>query len=522
MIIIGMFVEWWLLRPSALSPSEKKLREVYRLVTDRYVDDVSVDSLIELTIPALLNSLDPHTVYIPVSERAEADSQIEGSFSGVGIEFRIENDEIVVAQIISGGPAEKVGIMAGDVIVTVDDENVSKIGINEQGVRERLRGEKGSTVRLEIRRQGLDKTIDFTVKRDDVPVTSIDASFILEPGVGYIKLNSFSANTYTEFLNAAMDLLSQGAEDFILDLRDNPGGLLNNSILIANEFLHRNMPIVSTRGRGGKVGDAPISDGTGLLRDNRVVVLVNELSASAAEVLTGALQDNDRALILGRRTFGKGLVQEPITLSDGSEVRLTIQRYYTPSGRSIQRSYKMGDKSGYEDEILQRYTSGELLKLDSTKINRDLLFHTAGGRPVYGGGGIIPDIFVPNDTSAITGYYVDVARRGLLEKFASEYVSLSRSQLMKAKNVLELLPMLPSDDILLASFADFARMNGVPPRWYYLNISSKLIVIQLKALIAYNVLGRDAYYMIYSRIDNNIDAALKALHSGKADFPIKQ
>lgn len=521
MISVGMVVEWWLLRPAPLSPAEKKLREVYELISAKYVDEVSIDSLIELTIPALFNSLDPHTVYIPASEREDADGLIEGTFSGIGVQFRIENDEIVIAEVIDGGPGEKVGLMAGDVIVEIDGEVVADIGIDEAGVRKRLRGDKGTKVKVSVRREGLDDLLDFDIIRGEVPVTSIDAAFMLDKTTGLIKINSFSRNTYQEFLNAVQRLSEQGAEDYIIDLRYNGGGLMGPAVQIANEFLPRGRDIVSTRGKIKALDERIISDGTGSLQDARVVVLVNENSASSSEILSGAIQDNDRGLILGRRTFGKGLVQEPINLSDGSEVRLTIQRYYTPSGRSIQKNYTLGKHDSYNEELLERLENGELMELDSSKINFDLVYKTVGGRLVYGGGGILPDIFVPEDTSRVTNYYADVARRGLLTKFANEYVSLNRKQLMKSKTVESILSQLPPDDIILSSFADYARMNGVAPRWYYINISADLIVTELKALIAYDVLGREAYYKVFRSIDNNLDAALKAIKEGKADAPIR-
>lgn len=520
MLAVGMFVEWWLLRPAPQSPAQQKLTDIYRLIREKYVDTVDMDSLIELTIPALLTSLDPHTVYIPASQREDADAELDGSFSGVGIQFRIENGHIIVAEVISGGPSEKVGLMAGDVIVKINDENVDNGAIDEAGVRSRLRGDKGSKVKVAVEREGLQKPVEFEITRGDVPVTSIDASFLLDDGVGYIKINRFTRHTYSEFRQAVAQLRYEGAEDYVLDLRGNVGGYMEPALLLANEFLDAGDGIVSTRGRNERDNESVTADGTGSLKDARVVVLIDELTASASEILSGALQDNDRGLLMGRRTFGKGLVQQPITLKDGSEVRLTIQRYYTPSGRCIQKDYTPGKNQAYEEEILERFRSGELQALDSTKINKDIIFHTSGGRDVYGSGGIIPDIFVPNDTAAVTPYYVDVAKRGLIQQFATNYVSLNRKQLMKAKTLTELLKMLPADDILLSSFADYARSLGVPPRWYYLNISSPLIVTQLKALISYDIMGRDAYYRIYSNIDNNVIRALEALRNGEADFPL--
>ncbi|MCH5219290.1 MAG: S41 family peptidase [Muribaculaceae bacterium] len=515
-----MILEWWLLMPEPLSPGRKKLDEIFELIADKYVDPVDLDSIIELAIPGLLTNLDPHSVYISADNREEVDGELEGSFSGIGIEFRIENDKIVVAETISGGPGEKVGLLAGDRIIEIDGENVAGIEIDEEGVRTRLRGEKGSSVSLKVERDGVDNPLSFEIVRGDVPMTSIDAAYVIDDNIGYLKINRFSRNTYSEFLQSMAQLMTDGAQDFIIDLRGNVGGYMEPALLMANEFLSRGMNIVSTRGRNPAFDETVTSDGNGGLKGSRVVVVVDELTASASEIFSGAMQDNDRGLVVGRRTFGKGLVQQPIELEDGSEIRLTIQRYYTPSGRSIQKTYKRGQNTEYEEEIFERYRSGEMMSLDSAKINFDLMFNSIGGRQLYGGGGIIPDIFVPNDTVGTNSYYVDVARRGLIRKFANEYVSLNRPQLMKATDVNELIKLLPSNDILLWSFADYAKMNGVAPRWFYINNSAKLIVTQIKALIAYDILGRGAYYKIYNSIDTNVREAVDALKAGKADFPI--
>lgn len=520
-VAAGMLLHWWLTSYHRLTEGQQKLKNIFDLISEKYVDEVDLDSIIELTIPGLLTNLDPHSVYIPQSDREAVDGELEGSFSGVGIEFRIENDKIVVADVISGGPGEKVGIMAGDKIVEIDGENVADIGIDEAGVRSRLRGEKGSKVRVKVERDNVKDLITFDIVRGDVPMTSLDAAYLLSENVGYVKVNRFARNTYPEFLQAVVQLLADGAEDLVIDLRGNSGGFMEPALLMANEFLPEGRTIVSTRGRDPRLNEVIRSDGNGSLQNVRVVLLVDELTASASEILSGALQDNDRGLVLGRRTFGKGLVQQPIELEDGSEIRLTIQRYYTPSGRSIQKNYTRGHNDDYEEEIFERYRSGEVLSLDSAKINKDHIFKSLNGRILYGGGGILPDIFVPNDTTGTNTYYADVARRGLFQKFANEYVSLNRQQLMKASDLKEFLNMLPSDEILLWSFADYAKQNGVAPRWYYINNSAQIIVTQLKALIAYDVLGRSAYFKIYNRTDNNVEQAVKALKNGQADFPIR-
>lgn len=521
LVVFGMFVEWLIIRPAELTPGEKKLREIYGIITEKYVDEVSVDSLVELTIPSMLSSLDPHTVYLSAKDRQVADEELDGEFSGVGVQFRVEDGRILIAEVISGGPCEKVGVLAGDYIVAVDGEELPSMTFEEsEGLKKKLRGEKGTHVVLTIERPGLDGTIDFDVVRDDIKVTSVDAAFMLDETTGYIRLNRFARDTYAEFQQAIAGLDAKGATDYVLDLRGNVGGYVAPALLVANDFLDQGRTIVSTRGRNPELDETVRSDGFGSHSDVGLVVLIDGFTASASEIFSGAMQDNDRALIVGQRSFGKGLVQEPINLKDGSELRLTIQRYYTPSGRSIQKSYKLGQADKYNDELFERYSNGEIFELDSTKFDRNLVYKTGTGRPVYGGGGIIPDIFVPNDTSEITTYYADVVRRGLLQKFASEYVSLNRATLQKAKSVREMLRLLPSDDILIGSFADFARMNGVAPRWYYINISRKLIVNQLKALIARDVFGISGYYEVYSRIDVDVRKALEAIRSGKAEYPI--
>lgn len=522
LIGVGMLVEWWLISYNNVTTGQKKLKEIFEIISDRYVDEVDLDSLIELTIPGLLTSLDPHSIYVPVSDREEIDGELEGSFSGVGIQFRIENDKIVVAEVIAGGPSEKVGLLAGDRIIQIDGQNVADINITDTDVRKMLRGEKGTKVNVKVERDNVKEPISFDIVRSDVPVTSIDASYLLTKNVGYIKVNRFARNTYSEFIQSVVQLISDGATEFVIDLRGNSGGYMEPALLMANEFLDAGKTIVSTRGRDARSNEVIRSDGNGSLLNSKLVVLVDELTASASEIFSGAIQDNDRGLVLGRRTFGKGLVQQPIELEDGSEIRLTIQRYYTPSGRSIQKSYTRGHNDDYEEEIFMRYRSGELMSLDSAKINKDHIYTSINGRKLYGGGGILPDIFVPNDTVGTNPYFADVMRRGLFQKFANEYVSLNRPQLMKAKNVKQLLNLLPTDDILLWSFADYAKENGVAPRWYYINNSASIIVTQLKALIAYDILGRGAYFKIYNETDNNVNEALKALRHGKADFPITE
>lgn len=521
MIVAGMLLQWFIHRSDELTPAEQKLRELLGIIKAEYVDDIDMDSLVELSIPAIMSSLDPHSVYIPARDREAVDGELEGSFSGVGIQFRVNADTVVVIEVIKGGPSERVGLMAGDRIIAVDGKNIAGIGVSADDVPGMLRGPVGSKVNVTVSRPGAKSPISFDIVRGDVPTTSIDASFMIDDNVGYVKVNKFGRTTYNEFLNSLATLQTKGAKDYIIDLRGNVGGYMESAVLMVNEFLPAGQIIVSTRGRHPEEDAIITSDGHGYFSNARVVVLIDEMTASASEIFAGAIQDNDRGLILGRRSFGKGLVQRPIEMKDGSELRLTIQRYYTPSGRSIQKEYTRGANGAYEDELVARYLSGEMQAIDSTKIDRSKIFRTIGGRTVYGGGGILPDTFVPNDTSAVTSYYVNVVNKDLIGSYAFEYVELNRQSLSKCKTVAELLEQLPDDTTLLGSFAEYAKKNGVAPRWYYINISMPLIVNQIKALIARDVFGIPGYYEVFSTIDNNVNAAMKALNEGSADFPIK-
>lgn len=516
----GLSLGWFMNRPEELTPGEKKLRELFAIISEDYVDPVDLDSLIERSIPGILANLDPHSAYISLADKAMPD-ELDGSFSGIGIQFQLFNDTVCVVEAMSGGPAEKVGIMAGDRIVSVDGKNIASINISNEDVFKLLRGKKNTKVTLGIRRPGSPKVVNFTVKRGDIPVTSIDAAYMVSPTVGYVKINKFARNTYAEFLQSMTLLTNRGARDFIIDLRGNTGGYMEPAIMMVNEFLPARCKIVSTKGRHPQDNSVVISDGSGSFRNARVAVLTDENTASASEIFSGAIQDNDRGLIIGRRSFGKGLVQRPIQLKDGSEIRLTVQRYYTPSGRSIQKDYTPGRNDQYEYEIFERYRNGEMQSADSVKFDKKLLFKTATGRQVYGGGGIMPDIFMPNDTTAYTGYFVSAFNQGLFQKFAYEYCDLNRADLEKAKNVNELLKLLPPDNILLNAFVQYAVTQGLPARWYYINISQGLIVKQVKALIARDILGIPAYYEINNSDDSNVIRALREITGGNANFPIK-
>ncbi len=505
-------------RESGPTATQKKFQTILNLIRKDYVDEVDLDSLLENTLPSLLTNLDPHSAYIPAADLQAVNEELDGSFCGIGIQFTINNDTITVLEVISGGPSEKVGIQAGDRIVKVDGESVAGIGITNEQVLKQLRGERDTRVKLGIKRPTSKKTLSFEVTRGDIPVTSIDASYMVSPGIGYVKVNKFGRTTYDEFWQALNELKREGAQDYILDLRGNTGGFMEIAFLMANEFLEKGETIVSTKERDFYSTEVVRADGTGNFKEAQLVVLLDEFSASSSEILAGALQDNDRALIVGRRSFGKGLIQHQSVLADSSAIRLTVGRYYTPSGRCIQKDYS--NSALYGHDILDRYNRGEMFSQDSIKLDKSLEFTTRNGRMVYGGGGIMPDIFVPNDTSGITSYYINVANAGLLHKFAFDYVDSHRDELSQAKTVDELLTKLPADDTFLRSFVNFAARNGVSARWYYINISHDLIVNQLKAQIARDALGTGAYFNITNTMDANVQRAVKELLNGGAAFPI--
>ena len=366
---------------------EAKVGEILDIISENYVDQVDLDSLIETTIPSMLENLDPHTAYIPAADLDEVNADLEGSFSGIGISFQVMNDTITVVEIISGGPSEKVGLMAGDRIVEVNDSTVAGTDITPDQVRALLRGAAGTQVKLGVMRNTSPDMLTYTVTRGDIPVTSIDASYMIEDRIGYIKVNKFGRNTYEEFYTEMLMLDRAGAKDIILDLRGNGGGFLDVAIRMANEFLNRDNLIVMTKGRDGELLFAAKSDGSGSFRNDRVVILIDEFSASASEIMAGAIQDNDRGIIIGRRSFGKGLVQQQINLADSSAMRVTTARYYTPSGRCIQKPWEKGHNDRYATEIYERYLAGEAFSADSVKFDDSMLFSTTTGRSVYGGGG---------------------------------------------------------------------------------------------------------------------------------------
>lgn len=518
-IVIGIFFGRSFSGQKYNADFDRKLNMVLNLISDDYVDTMKINDLVELTIPEILKNLDPHTTYFSAEELRQANEDLDGKFSGIGISFMLMNDTINVIEIIPGGPAERAGILAGDRIVSINDSTSTGKNISDIDVKNRIRGLKDSIVKLGIKRKGAKKTLSFNVKRGDIPVNSVDAAYMLDKLTGYIKVSKFARNTYNEFLSSLIKLKSEGAKHYVIDLRGNGGGIMEMAILMANEFLPENQLIVYTKSRDKRNDSQVWSDGNGSFQEAQIVVLLDEFSASASEIFAGAIQDNDRGLIIGCRSFGKGLVQRQFTLPDSSAIRMTIARYYTPSGRSIQKEYK-NSQAKYDEELLSRFNNGELYSRDSIKVDKNKLFETTHGRKVYGGGGIVPDIFVARDTTGITSYYAAVANAGLIQKYAYRFTDTNRQKFKKLKDYKQFLRVLPNDEALLMDFVTYATKNGVPARWYYINISRNLLLTQLKALMARDMFGNDAFYPIYNRNDKDIEIALKAINKHKATFPI--
>ena len=470
-IVLGIVIGNYISTKKFTLDKDRKINAVLNLIQSEYVDSIDVKDLVEQAIPAIIGNLDPHSYYIPASDIRAENEKLDGSMSGIGVSFFMMNDTANVDQVIPNGPAEKVGMLAGDRIISVNGESIVGGTLTAEGIRSKIRGEKGTKVKIGVKRNSSKKTLTFTITRDDIPMNTIDVSYMLDDKTGYIKIAQFGKNTYDEFFAALSKLKKDGASRYIVDLRGNPGGYMEMAILMVNEFLEQGELIVYTKGRKEREDIQVWSDDQGSFHDAQVAVLIDEYSASASEIMAGALQDNDRGLVVGRRSFGKGLVQKQIYLPDSSAIRLTIARYYTPSHRCIQKDYTLGDEDDYSKELYDRYSHGELYSADSIKVDKSKIFRTANGRIVYGGGGIVPDIFVPNDTTGITTYYRAVANLGLLQQYVYTYVDINRDQLKNVKTVKQLMGMMPSDDALTYDFVCYARDNGVPMRWYYINLS---------------------------------------------------
>lgn len=513
LLILGIFIgrTFNINNPDSLislsnSGGYSKLDEVLRYIEDEYVDTVNRNQLMDNTLIAMLENLDPHSSYISAEELKAANEPLQGNFEGIGIEFNIIDDTIRVLTVIPGGPAETKGLLAGDKIVKVDGEIVANIKISNKGVMDRLKGVGGTQVKVSVKRQGQKNLIDYLITRGTIPLYSIDAAIMISAKTGYIKISRFAATTYDEYINAFKKLKLQGAENIVVDLRGNGGGYLNSAVDIADEFLSKGQGIVYTQGKSRPRADYKATD-KGRFESGNLAVLIDEGSASASEILAGALQDNDRATIIGRRSFGKGLVQEQSEFSDGSAMRLTIARYYTPSGRCIQKPYDKGIEAYYMEEY-ERYENGELVNIDSTKLNDSVKYRTVSGRIVYGGGGIIPDIFVPYDTTGRTKYLTELLIQGIINDFAFDYADRHRKELKKYSNTKAFNNAFDIS-ALLTDFASYANKKGVKSNSEQMEISKKIIATQLKALIARNIWGREAYYTILISDDPVVNKSLE-------------
>lgn len=501
-------------QPSFSMSGFNKMDAVIELIKNSYVDSVSTDSLVEKAIPLLLKNLDPHTSYIPPKEMVGVEEEMRGNFGGIGVQFSIQNDTVMVVDVISGGPSSKLGILPGDRIVTVNDTLLAGAGLKNEKVLSKLRGEKGTKVNVGIKRKGFKDLFEFEITRGEIPIYSVDVSYMIDETTGYIKVSRFGERTYQEFMEGMKKLNQLGMKTVIVDMRGNPGGYLNAVIKMVNEFLDKGELIVYTQGHSQprKTFNA---DSNGTYRDKGVLVLIDDFSASASEIFAGAIQDNDRGWVVGRRSFGKGLVQEQIPFKDGSALRLTVARYYTPSGRSIQKPYDKGNDEYYKD-IMDRAIHGEFQQADSIQFSDSLKYTTLAGRTVYGGGGIMPDFFIPADTLGFSDFYSKIIQKGLVYQFALDFADSNRKTLSKLTNTKEFETYFQSRDIL-NQFVAFAAQKGIKASNGDLKTSSKIIDNQAKAYIARNILGEEGFYPIIKNIDNVLLAAIE-----KSKTPIQE
>ncbi len=504
-------------RLNIINSGSNRLSNLLHIIDDQYVDKVNIDSLVDNAIPLILSELDPHSVYINAQDAQAATDDLKGSFTGIGVEFNIRQDTIHVQNVIKNGPAERAGLLAGDKIVSVDGKPfVGKIVTNQEAQR-RLKGPKDTKVKVGVMRYGSKKVKEFVITRGDIPQKSIAATYMLDEKTGYVRIKSFGETTYPELLIALAQLSEQGFQNLVIDLRDNTGGYLTSAIQIANEFLAKNKLIVYTQGRKSPKQEYR-SDGHGSYQKIPLVVLINEGSASSSEIFAGAMQDNDRATIIGRRSFGKGLVQQQIGFPDGSIIRLTIARYYTPSGRCIQKPYTTGDDKDYEQDLLTRYQHGEFFSQDSIK-HSGPAYYTGNGRKVYGGGGITPDIFVPEDTLNVTSYYKEASMSGLILQFAFTYTDDNRLKLNNFTEMMQLANYLVKQNTV-DKFATYADKHGLKRRNLMIRKSHKLLERYINSRIIYNIMDESAWNQYLNLDDPAINMALKVFHNHAA-FPKK-
>lgn len=502
-------------RLNIINTSSNKLNDLLRIIDDQYVDTVNMTDMVEQAMPVILSELDPHSAYISAENAQASVEDLKGSFSGIGVSFTVQNDTIHIISVIKGGPSEKVGLLAGDRIISIDDSAfVGKIVTSDESMK-RLKGPKGTTVKLGIKRLREKEPLYFTVTRGDIPVHSIEASYMLTPTTGYIKISKFGETTYPEMLVALAELGQQGFKNLVIDLRGNLGGYMHTAIQMANIFLPKNRLILYTEGRKSPREEYK-SDGRGAFQSLPLVVLIDEGSASSSEIFAGAIQDNDRGTVIGRRSFGKGLVQQPIEFRDGSIIRLTVARYHTPSGRCIQKPYEKGHGAEYENDLIERYERGEFFSQDSIRQSGPQ-FKTRLGRTVYGSGGITPDIFIPEDTTGMTSYYKEAVITGLLRQFAFTYTDAHREKLEEFESTQELIRYLKQQN-LIDKFASFAHKRGLKRRNLLINKSYKLFERNLYGTIVNNILETSHFYEYLNSDDPTVLRAIEILDQGAA-FP---
>lgn len=485
---------------------------IFKLIDEQYVDSIDTQKIEESIIPEIFKHLDPHSSYIPAKDIEEVNADLSGSFSGIGVQFNLQNDTIYIVDVIRGGPSERAGLVAGDRIVEVNDTIFVGKEINNEKIVKKLRGPKNTKVKIGVKRRGTKEILHYTIVRDDIPVKSVESAYMITPNIGYIYVSKFGATTYNEFLTSIAMLKKQGASKFIIDLRGNSGGYLDAATRMINEFLYQGQLIVYTQGNPNFYPRSDIyAIGTGSCKSNDIAVLVDEFSGSASEIFAGAIQDNDRGIIIGRRTFGKGLVQQQIPLEDNSALRLTVARYYTPSGRCIQKPYELGKIDEYEKDILNRYEHGEFYSQDSIKQDT-IAYKTLNGRTVYSGGGIMPDIFVPSDTSDISPFFTKLFNSGTMYKFALRYTENNRETLKKQGNWMQLSAYLDTQNILKQTL-DFAEKQNIIGSERDKKISNNRIKKQVYAYIVRDVLGDDGFYPILNKDDKCVQIAIEKIQN---------
>lgn len=512
-LVIGLLLGTRISRPVFKYTPERgsasKLDQIMQLIGEEYVDTISEKQLTEKAIASLLQNLDPHSAYIPAEETREMNEPLQGNFEGIGVEFNILNDTIMVVAALAGGPSEAVGLRAGDRIVKIEGKNVAGVKIKNKDVVSKLRGKGGTKVTISILRRGTSKELPFTITRGKIPIHSLETSYMLDKEIGYIRISRFAATTYEEYLNAFHKLKQEGMKKLVLDLRGNPGGYLTAAINLSDEFLPKNKMIVYTQGKA-RPKEVFSSTSTGKFETEPLVILIDEGSASASEIVAGAIQDNDRGTIIGRRSFGKGLVQQQIDFPDSSALRLTIARYYTPTGRSIQKPYS-SDIEGYYNEEYDRLKKGELLNKDSIHFSDSLKFLTPKGKIVYGGGGIMPDIFVPLDTSGRSEFLGKLLYSGAVNQFSLDYADQHRATLRKYGNFNEFVSRFVIDEAMLNSFYAYAEKSGVKGNAASHAMAEPLLKVHIKGLIARVIWGNDAYYRVIQDVDNILNKAIEEL-----------